>query len=317
MWQLLRVFGLCTITQFLSVKTHPPAHQIPITLTADSLRYKVRPATSGFWVPVYTSNVGRSTVPDLTTTQSLGTSVIPSAVADVGIGRSMNWINIPTAADYFSGLTSGLTGLTTPGGHMVNAVDNTLGTTIYSIPTTSSASASPINIVQGSSLNPRANYLPNSNGVTPQAGVLPEATRSVSITTPSITLQTVRTSVLPPIVQSQTEYPTSTIKKPTIQIIPQAYIIPLYLIPKKVKTRFRGGHNVRKFQRKYVNAPLGGPNDKHRQSYYGPYFGRADDFGFDYGPNDNDPLRRHFRGATGSSRATRPILLDDDLNEFG
>lgn len=317
MWQLLRVFGLCAITQFLSVKTHPPAHHISTTLTADSRYYKVRPATSGFWTPVYTSSVGRSTVSDLTTTPSFVTSVSPNAITDVGMGRSMNWINTPTTADYFSELTTSLTGLATSGAQTANSVDSTLGTAIYSTPTTSLASVSPINSVQRPSLIPRANYLLNSYGMSPQAGALPEATRSVSVTTPSITLQTVRTSVLPPIVQSQTEYPTHTTKKPTIQVIPQAYILPLYLIPKKVITRFRNEHSKLKFKRKYVNFPLGGPDDRHRQSYYGPYFGRADDFGFDYGPSENGPFRRHFRGAARSGRDRGPILLDDDLNDFG
>ncbi|KAA3679373.1 uncharacterized protein DEA37_0000938 [Paragonimus westermani] len=144
---------------------------------------------------------------------------------------------------------------------------------------------------------------------------VPTTARSVTVTTPSITLNTVRTSVLPPIVRS------GTVTFQPVQPRTIVYAVPGFIsyMPKsyfhrKHKRHVRKEYNRRRATHRYEKGvkmiPVGGPFDFDHQTHFDPFFGRAREFGFHSHLNDFHKFRKKH------AHKYRKRFMDD-FSEYG
>ncbi|KAF6770899.1 hypothetical protein AHF37_10911 [Paragonimus kellicotti] len=143
----------------------------------------------------------------------------------------------------------------------------------------------------------------------------PTTARSVTVTTPSITLNTVRTSVLPPIVRSGMVTFQPAQPRVIVYAVPGfVSYIPKSYFHRKHKKHVRKEFNRRRATHRYEKGikmiPIGGPFDFDPQIHFDPFFGRAREFGFHGHFNDFHKFRKKR-----THRYKRRFI--DDFNEYG
>ncbi|KAF7261331.1 hypothetical protein EG68_02453 [Paragonimus skrjabini miyazakii] len=143
----------------------------------------------------------------------------------------------------------------------------------------------------------------------------PTTARSVTVTTPSITLNTVRTSVLPPIVRSgivtfQPAQPRAVVYAVPgfISYLPKSYFHRKH--KKHVRKEFNRRRAIHRYEKGIKMIPIGGPFDFDHQTHFDPFFGQAREFGFHGHFNDFHKFRKKR-----THKYKRRFI--DDFNEYG
>ncbi|KAF5403813.1 hypothetical protein PHET_01702 [Paragonimus heterotremus] len=143
----------------------------------------------------------------------------------------------------------------------------------------------------------------------------PTTARSVTVTTPSITLNTVRTSVLPPIVRSgivtfQPAQPRAIVYAVPgfVSYIPKSYFHRKHR--KHVRKEFNRRRAIHRYEKGIKMIPIGGPFDFDHQTHFDPFFGRAREIGFHGHLSDFHKFRKKR-----THKHKRRFV--DDFNEYG